>query len=235
MTRRHAFTAEETAELLGELHARLRDRGVAASIFVVGGAAIAATNARSGRLTEDVDALTRDDVVIEEAKALARDRGLPENWLNPNANMWMPPLPAGVLDQPAAPGLRVTYADDGFLLATKLIAQRAKDAEDVVALAGRLGLATATPEQLEAHIRSHYTDPASLEFIVDGNDVDREIAFLAQDASRMLNRTAAAAAAADEGISKADAGTERLSRGQDEQRTPPAADNEPRTPHTPNR
>jgi hypothetical protein len=45
--------------------------------------------------------------------------------------MWMPPLPGGVLDQPAEPGLRVTYADDGFLLATKLIAQRAKDADDV--------------------------------------------------------------------------------------------------------
>jgi hypothetical protein len=73
--------------------------------------------------------------------------------------MWMPPLPGGVLDQPAEPGLRVTYADDGFLLATKLIAQRAKDADDVVALAGRLGLSTATPEQLETHIRRYYTDP----------------------------------------------------------------------------
>lgn len=79
MTGRHQFSAEETAELLGELDARLRERGVAASIFVVGGAAIAATNARSGRLTEDVDALTRDEVVLEEAKAMARERGLPEN------------------------------------------------------------------------------------------------------------------------------------------------------------
>ena len=107
--------------------------------------------------------------------------------------MWMPPLPGGVLDQPAEPGLRVTYADDGFLLATKLIAQRAKDADDVVALAGSLGLSTATPEQLEAHIRSYYTDPAPLEFIVDGSDVDREISLLAHDASRMLHRTGLAA------------------------------------------
>ena len=114
--------------------------------------------------------------------------------MNPNAGMWMPPLPGGVLDQPAEPGLRVTYADDGFLLATKLIAQRAKDADDVVALAGSLGLSTATPEQLEAHIRSYYTDPAPLEFIVDGPDVDREITLLAHDASRMLHRTALAAA-----------------------------------------
>lgn len=85
-----------------------------------------------------------------------------------------------------------TYADDGFLFANKLLAQRAKDAEDVVALATRLGLASATPEQLEDHIRSYYTDEAMLELILSGGDVGSEIALLAQDASRMLNRTAAA-------------------------------------------
>ena len=104
MTRRHEFTAEETTELLGELDARLRARGVAASIFVVGGAAIAANHTRRDRVTQDVDALTRDTVVLEEARALARERGLPENWLNPNAGMWMPPLPGGVLDHPTEPG-----------------------------------------------------------------------------------------------------------------------------------
>lgn len=214
-SRRHEFTVEETAELLGELDARLRQRGVAASIFVVGGAAIAANRTRRTRVTEDVDALTRDTVVLDEAKALARERGLPENWLNPNAGMWMPPLPGGVLDRPAEPGLRVTYADEGFLLATKLIAQRAKDADDVVALAGRLGLEAASPEQLEAHIRSYYTDPAMLEFIVDGNDVDLEISMLAQDASRMLHRTTGTAAPTD-------TGAEQLRRRTDlERRTPP--------------
>jgi hypothetical protein len=122
MTNRHEFTAEETTRLLDELDARLRRRGAAASIFVVGGAAIAANHTRRGRVTQDIDALTRDTEVLEEAKALARERGLPENWLNPNAGMWMPPLPGGVLDHPGEPGLRVTYADDGFLLATKLVA-----------------------------------------------------------------------------------------------------------------
>jgi len=189
--RRHEFTLEDTTELLNELDTRLRQRGIAASIFVVGGAAIAANRTRRTRITEDVDALTRHTVVLDEANELARERGLPEDWLNPNAGMWMPPLPAGVLDQPAEPGLRVTYADEGFLLATKLIAQRTKDAEDVVALAGRLGMQSASPEQLEAHIRSYYTDPAMLEFIVSGNDVDRELGLLARDASRMLHRTAA--------------------------------------------
>ncbi len=190
--RMHEFSADEVNQLLADLDQRLRERGVAASIYIIGGAAIAATGVRRNRLTEDVDALTRDQAVLEEACALARERGLPPDWLNPNASMWMPPLPHGVLDAPGEPGLRVTYADDGFLLATKLIAQRAKDAEDVVALAERLGLSTATPEQLEAHIRSYYTDEDNLEFIVSGNDVGREIALLAGDASRMLNRTSAA-------------------------------------------
>jgi hypothetical protein len=223
-SRRHEFTVEDTTELLAELDARLRRRGVGASIFVVGGAAIAANRTRRERVTADVDALTRDTLVLDEAKALARERGLPENWLNPNAGMWMPPLPEGVLDQPAEPGLRVTYADDGFLLATKLIAQRAKDSDDVVALAGRLGLETASPEQLEAHIRSYYTDPSALEFIVDGNDVDREISLLAQDASRMLRRTSGV----DVEATQTDAGTERLRRSTDlERRTPPLHENDP--------
>lgn len=229
-TPRHEFTAEETAELLGELDARLRARGVAASIFVVGGAAIAANHTRRDRVTEDVDALTRDSVVIEEAQALARERGLPTTWLNPNASMWMPPLPGGVLDQPAEPGLRVTYADDGFLFATKLIAQRAKDADDVVALAGQLGLDSASPEQLEAHIRSYYTDPAMLEFIVDGSDVDREIQLLAQDASRMLRRSAPAASSpADHaGAVEHGVGDERLRRSTDlEKKSPPRLDDGP--------
>ncbi|MGL4745410.1 MAG: hypothetical protein ACRCXL_13625 [Dermatophilaceae bacterium] len=142
-------------------------------------------------MTEDVDALTRDAVVIEEAAALAHERRLPENWLNSRAGAWMPPLPDGVLDRPGEPGLRVTYADDAFLLATKLVAQRAKDAEDVLALAERVGMVAASPEQLEAHIRRYYTDAGGLELILDGDDVDREIGHLAQDASRMLNRAAA--------------------------------------------
>lgn len=100
----------------------------------------------------------------------------------------MPPLPEGILDRPARPGLRVTYADDGFLFATKLVAQRAKDADDVVALAERLGMQGADADQLEAHIRRYYTDPAALEFIVDGNDVDREVRFLAEDAAGLLKR-----------------------------------------------
>lgn len=189
---RYEFSADEVADLLSQLNKRLQRRGVAASVFVVGGAAVAATGVRRERLTEDVDAIVKDEAVLEEAHALAEDLGLPENWLNPNARMWMPPLPEGVLDRPARPGLRVTYADDGFVFATKLIAQRAKDADDVVALAERLGMQGASADALEAHIRRYYTDRAALEFIVDGDDVDRELRFLAEDAAGLLKRRSGA-------------------------------------------
>ncbi|MFB9313952.1 hypothetical protein [Nocardioides plantarum] len=154
----------------------------------MGGAAIAATGVRGGRLAPDVDSLTGDQEVLDEARLLAQDRGLPPEWLNPNAKMWMPPLPVGVLDPPGQPGLRVTYADDGFLLATKLVAQRAKDAEDIVALATRLRLLDATAEDLERHLRRYYTSQANLEFIIDGTDIDAEITMLCRDASRMLGK-----------------------------------------------
>jgi hypothetical protein len=183
----HEFNADEVRNLLSELDQRLRDRGVAAAVFVVGGAAVAATGIRDGRLTQDVDAISGDRVVIDEARAMAAERGLPENWLNPNARMWMPPLPAGVLDPPDQPGLRVTFADDPFLLATKLIAQRAKDLDDLVALAKRVGV-HATATELEAHIRAYYTDRDQLELILDGTDPDAELPLLAQEAAAVLNR-----------------------------------------------
>ncbi len=182
------FSGDDVKNLLAELDRRLKRRGIAASVFVVGGAAIAAVGVRGDRLTQDIDAITRQKVVLEEASALAVEQGLPAHWLNSNANMWMPPLPDDVLATPKQPGLCVTYADDAFLLATKLIAQRAKDAEDVVALATRLGMQSAGADELEAHIRRYYTDLHALEFIVDGDDVDRELRFLAEDAARLLAR-----------------------------------------------
>lgn len=112
---RYEFSAGQVADLLSLLDRRLQHRGVPASVFVVGGAAVAASGVRGGRLTEDVDAIAQEPAVLEEARALAEERGLPQNWLNPNAGMWMPPLPEGVLLQPSRPGLRVTYADAGFL------------------------------------------------------------------------------------------------------------------------
>lgn len=98
----------------------------------------------------------------------------------------MPPLPAGALEGGDAPGLHITYATDDFLLATKLVAQRRKDAADIITLAKRLGMENATADDLEQVISRYYTDEASLEFIIDGKDIDREIQLLTSRAAHLL-------------------------------------------------
>ncbi|MFF1822131.1 DUF6036 family nucleotidyltransferase [Kribbella sp. NPDC058245] len=183
---RHEFTAAEIIDLLSELDKRLKARGVSASVFVVGGAAIAVTSPDNPRRTEDIDAITRDEAVVEEALAMANQRKLPEDWLNTRAGAWMPPLPEDALQHGAAPGLHITYATDEFLLATKLVAQRRKDAADIVTLARRLEMQHASAGELERVISRYYTDPDSLEFILDGTDIDREIHLLAVRAERLL-------------------------------------------------
>jgi uncharacterized nucleotidyltransferase DUF6036 len=183
---RNEFTAVEIVDLLSELDKRLKARAVAASVFVVGGAAIAVTSDDNPRRTEDIDAITRDEAVVEEARAMASQRKLPEDWLNTRASAWMPPLPEGALQPGDAPGLHITYASDEFLLATKLVAQRRKDAADIVTLARRLGMQNAPADDLEQLIRRYYTDEDALEFIVDGKDIDRGIHLLAVRAERLL-------------------------------------------------
>jgi hypothetical protein len=183
---RNEFTAGEIVDLLSELDNRLKTRGVSASVFVVGGAAIAVTSNDNPRRTEDIDAITRDEVVVDEARAMASQRKLPEDWLNTRASPWMPPLPAGALQRSDGPGLHITYAADEFLLATKLVAQRRKDAGDIVALARRLQLENASADELEQVIYRYYTDEDSLEFILDGRDIEREVQLLAARAERLL-------------------------------------------------
>lgn len=146
---RNQFTAAEIVDLLSELDKRLKVRGISASVFVVGGAAIAVTSNDNPRRTEDIDAITRDEAVVDEARAMASQRKLPEDWLNTRASPWMPPLPEGALQGSDAPGLHITYATDEFLLATKLVAQRRRDAADIVALARRLDMANASADDLE--------------------------------------------------------------------------------------
>ncbi|TDD46754.1 hypothetical protein E1263_35925 [Kribbella antibiotica] len=183
---RHEFAAAEIIDLLSELDKRLKTRGIPASIFVVGGAAIAVSSHETPRRTEDIAAITHDEIVLDEARAMAAQRKLPEGWLNTQASAWMPPLPEGVLQHSEAPGLQITYASDEFLMATKLIAQRRKDAADIITLAGRLGMENATADDLEQVISRYYTDEDALEFIVDGEDVGREIHLLAVKAERLL-------------------------------------------------
>ena len=75
-----AFTA------LGE---RLLRRGVVADVFIVGGAAMALAYDAT-RVTRDVDSLfVPHGVVLDEARNVAQDLGLPMWWLNEQANVYI--------------------------------------------------------------------------------------------------------------------------------------------------
>src|SRR5689334_2061133 len=101
------FSPTDIARLLDLLEAELSRRGVAASIYIVGGAAIALTY-DTGRRTKDVDAdLTPEDEVLKAAVAVAESEGLPPTWLNNDAKAWIPPYSTLTSSgSPSATGLR---------------------------------------------------------------------------------------------------------------------------------
>jgi hypothetical protein len=131
---------EDAFRRLGD---RLARRGVVADLYVFGGAAMAlAYDAR--RATRDIDAVFQPHgVVLDEARAVASEVGLPYWWLNEQASAYV--APGG---DPAAPrvfdhpGLRVSAASPEHLLAMKVLAARRRDADDIRLLVKHLGLST---------------------------------------------------------------------------------------------
>jgi hypothetical protein len=118
----HEFTREDIEDLLAALGARLQARGVAATVYVVGGAAIALRDVSSDRRTADVDALmVPEELVLEAAREVAAERGVRSTWLNSAARPYVPPL-SEALQPPGAPGLEVRTAPDEHPLAMKIVA-----------------------------------------------------------------------------------------------------------------
>ena len=137
-SRRRSDTAHASAleldpttisQLLDRLDERLRRRGVRASLYIVGGAAVVAVTG-SRRVTRDVDVAYLDPVVAEAASALALEEGLPADWLSSAAGAWAPPglrpSPSAAEPGPEA-GLTVRYASVEQLLAMKMLALRSRD------------------------------------------------------------------------------------------------------------
>ncbi len=130
-----AFTA------LGD---RLARRGVVADVFIVGGAAMALAYDAT-RVTRDVDSLfVPHGIVLEEARNVAQDLGLPAWWLNEQASVYISgkddPDRRRVFDHP---GLRVTAASPRHIFAMKALAARTRDIDDLRLLADIIGVDTA--------------------------------------------------------------------------------------------
>lgn len=138
--------SDEIRELLIALGARLDRRGIEARLFLVDGAAMALAFARR-RVTRDLDAVFEPkSEIYEEAAALARERGLPEGWLNDGVKGLLPDKAAPVEGQASfvAPGIRVGVASAEYLFAMKAAAARQEtDGEDLRVLASALGLKNA--------------------------------------------------------------------------------------------
>lgn len=172
-------------ELLAELHERLVARGVTAGVYVVGGAAIALTVA-ARRVTVDVDAIATDQVVYDEATAIARRHGLPPRWLNAGAAPWVPPRE---VTPPRRIGLTVDYAPPEHLLAMKMVAMRERDYADIALLATALGLEDAEPELFARVLREAYGDEATLEMALGvprSGDLATEVEAVARSTVRIV-------------------------------------------------
>lgn len=132
---------EQAFTTLGE---RLARRGVVADIFIVGGAAMALAYDTT-RVTRDVDSLfVPHGIVLDEARNVAKDLGLPPWWLNEQASVYISgkddPGKRRVFDHP---GLRVTAASPRHIFAMKALAARTRDVDDLRLLADMIGVDSA--------------------------------------------------------------------------------------------
>jgi hypothetical protein len=131
---------EDAFRSLGD---RLARRGVVADVYIFGGAAMAlAYDAR--RATRDIDAVFQPHgLVLEEARAVAVELGLPNWWLNEQASAYVArgedTNAPRVFDHP---GLRVSAASPEHLLAMKVLAARRRDADDIRLLVKHLHLSS---------------------------------------------------------------------------------------------
>lgn len=143
MTTDGRLDADGVRALFQELSDRLVDAGVAAQLFVVGGAAMALAY-DADRLTRDVDALF---VPAPEVRRIAEDmsgpHGLEPDWLNDAAKGFLPGEDEHPLTVFESESLLVQVPSPSYLLTMKLHASRDdRDIDDAVVLFNRLGYTT---------------------------------------------------------------------------------------------
>lgn len=136
---RQLLTRKDILRALERLSEILEAKDVKADLYVIGGAAMTlAYKARPS--TRDVDAVfKRKNEVFKAAAQVAREQGLPDEWLSDAAKKFLGrpdrrPLP--VLD---LPGLRLMAGSAEYLLAMKVLADRHdRDRRDLRFLIRRL-------------------------------------------------------------------------------------------------
>jgi hypothetical protein len=136
-----AFSRQQIITALQALGDDLTRQGVRGQIFIVGGAAMALAYS-TRRVTKDIDAVFEPkSVIYQSAGRVAKDLGLPEDWLNDAVKGFLPGEDEGARPLPEVQGLEVTTASPRYLLAMKLMAMRfGEDDEDIQILLRQAGI-----------------------------------------------------------------------------------------------
>ncbi len=143
------LTREEIVDLLRQVGAILQEQALEASIYVVGGAAMAMVfDAR--RTTKDVDAaIHRHHEEFDRAvRQVAVKNGLNPDWVNSRAVAFIPNHPDEDAEEMNLPGVRVATASPQHLIAMKLRAMRRRDLDDLETLFRFCGIRS--PEEAAA-------------------------------------------------------------------------------------
>jgi len=151
-----ALTRDAIEEALTMLAQRALADGLVVEIAIYGGAAMALAFA-AREATRVVDAVARVGVepVRRYVRAIALEKGWPQDWLNDAVKGFVSPLDQAAtalgrsFPDEVAPGLRVYFPTAEYMLAMKLLAMRidtgdgAQDLSDIKTLIGITGIGSA--------------------------------------------------------------------------------------------
>jgi hypothetical protein len=142
------LTPAEVRQILTELVHALADRGEAATVHVIGGAAVALSNPERTS-TADIDGLVRPVDARDVIEDLQREWGLEADWFTWHAQGLQPPVGgAEMWREVLRDGPVVLYAaTTESLLAMKLHAARAKDMSDIEFLLDACGIGSVEAAQ----------------------------------------------------------------------------------------
>ncbi len=164
------FTKKQIQDLLTELGSKLFDQGIIGEIGIVGGAAmVLAYDARDA--TRDVDAIFKPTTAIRAAvKQMAKEKDLPEDWLNDGVKGFMPGNPEHQTTLIDIPGLRAWVPEPQYMLVMKAMSARVdtKDADDLRFLIKFLKLKSAS--KVFGLIEKYYPDrkiPVKTQYFVE--------------------------------------------------------------------
>jgi hypothetical protein len=137
------LTKGRILELFEALDGRMHESGIEATVFVVGGAAIA-LSVDNLRVTTDIDARYDGAILERIIKGMADDEGLPPDWLNNSINSTLVYFNDDEAPRTIFSGkmLSIQSASPEYILAMKLAARRPKDVDDILLLIDELELNT---------------------------------------------------------------------------------------------